>query len=308
MPVRPTTLGAISKRQLETLERLAEHGGVDRLKKVYDQAAAALEDRLARIAGRGGSPFTPAQLKAYQVQIRQGQIAMAKKLSGGLKRVTRETQIDAVRTFAAEVGRMEKAITGMSVPIPVDEVARLAGVIDKRRSSMLKLQRSSVARYTGRVIGKMENELAVSLASGETTGAAIDRIQRVSDTSWYQAERIVRTEQAYAFNATHADVGVEMAEELPDLMMRWTEHVSDSTGMPLDRRVGADSIAMHGQLATPGELFTMPPAPGVSIGLIGQSWAHPPNRPNDRAVLQPWRPGWGIPGWVYRGGRKIPKL
>jgi hypothetical protein len=122
------------------------------------------------------------------------------------------------------------------------------------------------------------------------------------------------TEIAAAYNRSHYDGIVEMSKDMP-MMMRWCEHVDDDTYMPLDLRVGIDSIAMHGQVAPAGGLFVMPPtAPdgtpvsgaGKPWSLIGMSWPNPPNRPNDRAVLQPWLPTWGVPGWQWRGGRRVP--
>ena len=99
------------------------------------------------------------------------------------------------------------------------------------------------------------------------------------------------------------------------MMQRWSEHCDDSTGMPLDNRVGVDSIAMHGQVAAPGEVFVMPsnaPAPDakgrteVPEQLVGLSWYFPPNRPNDRAIVQPWHPAWGVPGWRWDGSQRVP--
>jgi hypothetical protein len=121
---------------------------------------------------------------------------------------------------------------------------------------------------------------------------------------------------AYAFNSTHADGIEESAKEIPELMQRWEENCNDS-GAPLDDRVGVDSIAMHGQVAPAGGVFTMPAtAPFATIGdypttavhksLVGLSWQFPPNRPNDRACLMPWMADWGVPGWRYAGGRRVP--
>lgn len=111
---------------------------------------------------------------------------------------------------------------------------------------------------------------------------------------------------AWAFNGAHHAAIQEAAVELPDLQMRWSEHVDDATGQPFDDRVGADSLALHGQVAPPGGFFTMPVDPDVSPTLWGRSWMFPPNRANDRAALAPWRPTWGIPGWRLVGGAKVP--
>ncbi|MEE9592236.1 MAG: hypothetical protein V3W28_01495, partial [Thermoplasmata archaeon] len=133
-----------------------------------------------------------------------------------------------------------------------------------------------------------------------------------ADVEWWQAERIARTEALWAANATHADGMRESARTLPDMMMRWTEYVDDATYRPLDDRVDDDSIALHGQVAPVGGVFRFPlsmptgaPIPRRLQRFIGKSWAHPPNRPNDRSSLSPVRPHWGVSGWQWVNGRRV---
>jgi hypothetical protein len=131
-------------------------------------------------------------------------------------------------------------------------------------------------------------------------------VQRVADVEWWRAERIVRTELAYAYSATQRD---GIAATGGGLYMRWTELVDDVSHAKLDPRVGADSVALHGQVALPGEVFRMPPgARGVDESLASGEWEHPPNRPNDRSCIMPWRPEWpeAPPGWRLVGGSKVP--
>src|SRR5262249_19093797 len=143
------------------------------------------------------------------------------------------------------------------------------------------------------------------MAQGDSTEDAIDQLPDAADREWWQGERIVRTETAWAYNAaTHDSIG-SLVSELPDMRLRWTELVDDSTGMPLDDRVAPDSLAMHGQVALPGMRFTMPADPRVDDSMWGKSWLFPPNRPNDRSRVLPWRPHWGIPGWQLVGGRRV---
>ena len=40
--------------------------------------------------------------------------------------------------------------------------------------------------------------------------------------------------------------------------------------------------------------------------LVGLAWPFPPNRPNDRSVLSPWMADWGVPGWRYDSGNRVP--
>lgn len=311
----PSAFRNVVEEHRARLNRLIDRRGVAQLKKLYDAAADVLERRLAGTIGRPTDSFTSTQQRSLLAQVKAGQADISRRLSRALGEATLDAQTESLRTLITNVERLDKKFLGASTRLPLEEAARFRGVIDRRRSSLLRAHDTSMARFGARAIQKIEEALSLSLATGETGGQAIDRVRQQTDIEWYQGERIVRTEVAWAYNATHADGIAAARNELPDMMMRWSEHVDDATYEPLDDRVSVDSIAMHGQLAAPGGAFTMPPtapksgAEGTTIvpsALVGQRWTHPPNRPNDRAVLAPWRPDWGVPGWIWRGGRRVP--
>ena len=298
------------------LERLTERRGVASIKKLYDTAQADLERKLSVIARRDPNSFTSHQLRQMLLQVKQGQMVVAHKMAGGLGEVSLEAQVDSLRGLARQVSRLEQTYKGTTPVLPIDEAARFWGVVDKRRSSLMRAHESSMANYGVRVVGKVERELAMLLATGEeprrdhlqVPNDVISRVMRVIDGEWWQAERVVRTEVAWAMNLTARD-GIEECADL-GMALRWSEHVDDG-GQPEDDRVGADSLAMHGQVALADGVsrFYMPPTTptgeDVPKGLLGLSWDVPPNRPNDRAVIDPWSPDWGTPGWVWKGGQRV---
>jgi hypothetical protein len=309
----------VLKEQRRRLRRLAERGGVGALKKIYEEAIADLERRLAKI-GPKSETFSAHQHRMFLGQLRQGLAGIVQAMSGGMADISRDVQVEALRGVIADIGRLEKGFTGAEVVLPIEEAARFQGVVAGVRESMLRAHEVSVARYGSRLIRKMEDQLSVSLLTGEDLGTAIDRITKTAGQEWWKAEEIARTETLWSFNATQHQGMKEAARELPDLMMRWTEHVSDTAPHGLDDRVDVDSIALHGQVAPPGGVFrfpsTLPPGavltpeqskkwPSVQRRFAGQSWAQPPNRPNDRSSLAPWRPHWGVPGWQWVGGRRV---
>lgn len=296
--------GKVLDEHRRRLMRLSERRGVDRIKSLYDRAQSDLESKLARVAGRARQTFTGTTHGVMLAQVRQGQALIARNMAGEMNDISKETQVESLRGLTSDLSRLEKKFTGTEPVLPIDEASRFAGIIDARRTSLVRMHESSMARYGINLAGRMEDQMALSLATGETNGQAVERIVDTADVGWARGEMIVRTETAWAYNATHADGFKAAAEEMNDLMMRWVEHVDDD-GEPMDDRVGPDSIAMHGQLATPGMPFRMPDDPEVDDSLQGGMWFHPPNRPNDRAVIAPWRPHWGIPGWEFRGTRKV---
>jgi hypothetical protein len=297
------------------LLRVVEQGGVGRLKRVYDQAQDELARKLRSSVRSGkGDTFTAHHHRIVLAQVRDGQKIIAAKLGQGLTQASVGTRVEAVRGFSRDVTRLEKHFTGAEISLPTEEAAIFAGVVGKRETSLIRMHQSSLHRYGDTLATKMEDELAVSLISDETPHQAIDRIQDVADNEWWQAERIARTELSYAASASTVDSALEAREEIPDLMLMWQE-LCGPDGTPLDDRVAVDSIAMHGQVAAPGEPFTMPdtaPFPDakgrfdVPPSLAGLSWTETPCRPNGRECLVSWRPDWGIPGWVFRDGDRVP--
>lgn len=301
----PPGFRAITEEHFRRLNKVTEYGGVLRIKKLYGEAQAGLEAKLAKAVKDKKSQFSVYQYNVLLAQLRQGQIQIIGQLTNALGTTSLKAQEEALNGLIKDITKLEKRYSGATITLPIEEASRFAGIIDRSRSSLLRMHKSSMARYGAGLVQKMEGGLAASMLQGETAYDAIDRVVEIADAEWWQAERVVRTEQSMAYNSTHADGILDASAELPDMMMRWSEHVDDESGEPLDDRVGKDSLAMHGQLARAGGLFTMPPDSRVSVKVWGRVWPHPPNRPNDRAVLLPWRPGWGIPGWMW-SGRRVP--
>lgn len=305
-----------AREHLASLNRIIDRGGVARLRKLYADAQTQLEKKLAQSVGRRASPFTTHEYRVLLAQVRQGQMQIANRLGDESERVTVETQTGVLHNITRQIKKLEAAHGASSASLPIEEVARFAGVIDKHKASLMQQNRTSMRHYGASIVRKMQDQLALGLASGASTHEAIESIAKTADAEWWRAERIVRTEQSWAAHLTIAE-GIKSSREAlgVELEMRWTELVSDA-GHPLDDRVGADSVALHGQVTPPGGVFTMPDGARsvviknrfgesrVSEDMIGQSWAHPPNRPNDRSSVVPWKPGWA-PGWRVIGGSRV---
>ena len=296
----------------DKLDRLIDRRSVAGLRRVYRNAQASLVAKLSRV-GRHADTFTAHQHRMMLLQARQGMKLMGKRMAGEMGQVSIEAATEGLHSLAREVSSLEREFTGADVVLPIEEVSRFQGIVGGQRESMLRLHEESLASYGAASVRKMENELTASLMTGETLGGAMDRLVNVLDGNVYKAEEIARTECSFAFNAASAAGIAECADELPGLMMRWTEYVDEGTGEPLDKRVADDSLSMHGQVVTPGGVFVMPRTlpDGTELSkrshhLLGRTWKCPPNRPNDRSVVVPWRKEWGdLPGWQWKHGRRV---
>jgi hypothetical protein len=297
---------ALVRDQQAQLTKLVNAAGVGPVKRLYQQMLRDLEKKLKASAS---GTFDFVQLHGMMAQVRLGLAQAQREIGSAVSEGAARVGIQAARNSLDNAARMEKHFKGAVVSLPVMEIGRLRGLVEGQTPSVMRVHDRTMRRYGMRLTGRIETELAASLTAAESQTQAVDRVMRVAGNEWWQAERIVRTEMSFASNAVARAANDEMADELDgDMWSQWSEHVTDD-GVPLDDRVGVDSEALHGQVAPPGGMFVQPPSSRrgalVSGSLVGQSWACPPNRPNDRSVLTPWRASWGIPGWVW-DGRRIP--
>jgi hypothetical protein len=329
---------AAERRVREVLEiheraaqRLIETRGVTAVRRLYDQLEAELARKLDALVREGkGDRFTAAQARGLLAQVRAAQLAAIPRASSLLGEQSREAQIASVRNLVREVTVQEAEFNGATVVLPIEEAAQFAGIIDADRASLLRVHRASFTRYGSAVVDAVQQRLSVVLATGGTALDAVRAVQDETGAQFWRAERIVRTEMSFAYNAAHMR-GLEASRDLlPDMGGRWTERVDDFTGQPLDNRVAADSLVLHGQVARPvgldagrllpdakqidttlgGEAplggWEMPRDNRVNAKLWGRRYSQPPNRPNDRSRVVAWRASWGRPGYVVRGGERVP--
>lgn len=290
-----------------TLDRLLDRRSVIALRRLYDRAQDELTRKLAKQVSMGRQDSMSAlQAQQLLMQVREAQQVIAARLAQGMAPISREVQGEGIHQVSATLTRLEAAYTGATITLPLEEAATFAGIIERRAPSLIRANESSWLRYGQRLTTRIEQELAVSLATGETPIEAIEKVRAITDSEWWQGERIVRTELAHAYNSAHADSIEVAAKELRDLSKRWCEHVDDSTGRPLDDRVAVDSLVLHGQVVSDSGLFVMPSDNRISAKLWNKTFRNGPNRPNDRSVTMPWRPHWGIPGWVWKNGERQP--
>jgi len=170
-----------------------------------------------------------------------------------------------------------------------------------RRDEIQRRINEGLAIIFGDELPKVERHILALLSIGLPDVQVRRSLLGWAESNWWRVERLARTMVAFAFNSARADAIAIMNRRSP-VRARWTELVDDDTGEPLDDRVGVDSVVLHGQVASPDGWFTMPADSRLTADWWGMRWKHPPNRPNDRCVLVPWRPGWGVPAWAYDGG------
>lgn len=283
-----------------TADRVLDRTAVQPVRAAFEREARAFLKSVSRAGGRGRAD--PAKVSAIGRAARRAlgpaYAEVATTLAGGSRAATQEAVEATARFFA---WMREGAPSRLDDP---SEAARIASMHTDLMEAARRRSVAAVAVQTDRRIRQAVRNAA--LVEDGAVADVIDAVGETFDQQWWQIERVVRTETSENYNSAQAEAILNLELDYPgQIFKRWTELVDDATGQPLDKRVAPDSLVLHGQVARPGELFTMPADPRAPAKMIGSTWSHPPNRPNDRSILTPWMPTWGVPGWVYQGGAKM---
>lgn len=295
---RPAADATVAHRK--TMDRLLDRTVTAPLKAVVENEAEALRKLLRRNVGYGKRLASKADLAVARQHLHQHLLRVGRAAGVSLVESTRETQTEAVRALAKFAHTLSPK-TGTVL----DDTAAVSKIINKHRKALESGRRQAGATLTQNIREAAKVELRALNLEGMSVDALSAKVREIAARQWWQIERTIRTESSIAFNTTQHTAFKALADDIPGLMMRWTELVSDVTGVPLDSRVANDSLVLHGQVAAVGSLFTMPPHPLAPSKMVGKTWAHPPNRPNDRSVLTPWVPGDGVPAWRWDGSKRV---
>lgn len=284
------------------LHRVVDREALQPMRALYEREAATIVRNVAAVARiRGRDATDVATLSALRARAGAGLVELAHRVTTGLVGGARAVMGDSVRALDRLVGRLSGGAA------PPDSDLRVQRVVDLRRAQVEGLRARTATHMASVLDARVRDHMTAAIPAALPARVAVERLGDTLDGSWWMVERVVRTETAFAYNAAaDAAIGELAATGRRGMLKRWTELVDDATGRPIDNRVAPDSMAMHGQVTAPGAVFTMPSDERVSSKMYGRTWAYPPNRPNDRAVVIPWMPGWDIPGWRLVGGRRVP--
>jgi hypothetical protein len=303
-----------------TLERLTRERGVRPMQKLIESAAAEMQRKVSRLAP-DDETFTAVQQRAILAQYRAMLLDLQPRMTRVLGEASREAQVESIRSMVKTLSLAELEFEGVTTPLPLTQAARMAGIIDKDRASLLRQHDVSVRTYGIDSITQAERYLGQSFATQRSYSETVAGLFDMVDQSRYRAERIVRTETSFAWSAAHASALDEASDIVPGLFRRWVEYVDDFTGAPLDGRVANDSLVLHGQVCfTPTNAtmearstflvggtggFEMPRDNSVNAKLWGKRYAHPPNRPNDRSRIVGWKVDWPVPAYMVVNGQRM---
>ena len=302
----PEEYVAVMDAHLSSLTRLAEKRNVAASRKAQARLLRTLITQLPalqRSRGSANKVITGFEAQAAIALIRDMMPSIANALIKVLSAGARDAQTSGLRIIITSIEKLAKDLAKQDVALGTAQPLRFETVLEKRQIPLAQSASEAVQTYVVQTAEDVSRQIMLAVALGDSFGDAIQRAGEVVEESVWKTDRIARTNAAYAFNASLYDGIADGAKDLPGLGMRWTELVYDETGMPMDSRVAADSLALHAQIADANGIFTMPADPRVRMTMWGETYLFPPNRPNDRSCLTPWHPSWGVPGYRYVNGQ-----
>lgn len=272
---------------VESFQGLGEEAA-RRVVPILVQAQAEIEKELrAWLATKDPQArFTVQRLREALVTIRRGLETIKRTrpaLLSGLRVGSRHAGQLATSMVEQELLRFSYLFEGELRIVDIDRAVAIA------RGDRMVFDRfaRSAKRYSGDVRRRVIQELAVGAMRGETMFELSKRLERalprVFDMAGRRAEMVARTETMNALNVYHNESIQLLAEDDPDIRMRW-----DATA---DWRRCSQCASLHGAVVEVDSVFNA--AWKSSAGKSMQSThEHPPAHPNCRCVLVAWHQDW----------------
>ena len=287
------------------LAGLAEIRGVGRLRPLYEEARADLERKLRRAvrAGRGDT-FGAHHLRLVLAQVADACRAVQDDVYERLEDTGAVAARLAPRQHLAALEALQEHFKGATPVLQAREAAVFQYGFGRGAmpASLLDRFRASSRLYGPETIRRVRDQLSLSMLQGEGVDDAVDRVagtDGVFAAQRWRAERIVRTETAHAVGVSGQRALTQLAQAVPKLQKRLVATRDD--------REGEDSKELDGQIVDVDQPFVwvVKNAAGVSTGKVVRYMA-PPNRPNDREVVIPWRADWPASPLLDSGGEVAP--
>jgi hypothetical protein len=280
----PSSIVQLLKLQRAQLQGLCEIRGARKMAPIYEAARADLEKRLAWMKREGlDRTFTAQHARIALAQVKDAILFFQKNLAGHLTKNARTAAVLSHRHVVGAVKTLERTFSGHTPVLQLEQAAVFRKVYQGVEPSLLDRYKRSSALYGPPVVAKIRDQLSTSILAAETVDQATERIMGTFGGERWRAERIARTEMSYGYHLVKQRAMEQLRDDVPDMQKRLVA--------THDSRTGEDSEELDGQTVDVAKPFIWnEPVKGGGTKVV--RYMHPPNRPHDREVVIPWRPGW----------------
>lgn len=240
----------------------------------YKEIRQDLRDRLDFVPG---DTFSAQQLRGVLTQVDAAITAMSISLSGGMQESAQIFAIRGVDDGITELQKFERTFQGAVTPININRVL----IAEDTSNFLINKYDASIRAYSEGLRSSLVSSMTNEALSQSPLSTVVRKLGQFFTGEEWKLQRIARTEFHNIYNLGKQNSLTEVRDStLPDLMKALMH--------PMDKRTGADSIALarENPIVPLDEPFVQE--------WRGQKFVFmtPPNRPNDRAVMVPYRKTW----------------
>lgn len=256
---------------------LLEEQEARRILEIYHNVRGRLRRRLR--ASRADS-FTEQQLRVVLAQVEGGISALNQEMTGTLGGSIESIAGRSAEHLALEAEAMEKKFLGSMQRINVDAVR----VASQSQNYLFNRYQTSINTYASSIRQTMATGLGEMVVENVGWDAMVGRMMKWWGDEEWRLRRIVRTE-------LHNVYGQSKLFGMRDLRSGMFPDLKKTLYHPLDKRTAEDSryVARSELVVNVDEPFRYQWPPGSGRWRI---FMNPPDRPNDRSILIPFRHAW----------------
>lgn len=240
----------------------------------YREIRSELRDRLDTLQD---GTFSAQQLRGVLVQVDSAIEAMSESLKTGMKEASGKSALFGAQDQITEIQRFEKKFRGAVVPINVNALV----VAEDASNFLLNQHEASIDAYSEGVRSSLVQSLTNEALMESPLSTVVRKLGQFFVGEEWKLQRIARTELHNVYNQAKLLGMQEVKDDTLTDLKKTLIH-------PMDARTGADSkyAARQNLIAELDEPFRY-----RWDGAIREYMA-PPDRPNDRSILVPYRQAW----------------
>lgn len=261
-----------------------------KLLRTFKRIRQELQDRLLTIPE---GTFTEQQLNITLVQVQAAIEAINRELKGSMAEAADILGLRGIRDLVREIERFSRKFEGAVQPLNIDQIL----IATEAKNFLINKHEASIDAYTTDLRAAITSQIIGTLALRDTNQRTVSKLQ--SDVGKFfmgeewKLNRIVRTEMHNIYNFSKLRGMGRAQDTIPDL--------KKSLMHPIDSRTAADSkkLARENPVVDIDEPFRF-----TFKGKV-REFQFPPDRPNDRSILVPFREEWDRRAAAFApGGQK----
>lgn len=268
-----STIEGVAEKHVRELQGL-EKSKAEEVLKLYKDIRRDIQDRLLSLPK---GTFSYQRLGGVLLQVNTGIDALSASLNNGMKAASRDTIELGVDHLTRELNDWNEMFTGAVTPIDLDALT-IANEVELLNVSRYE---SSLKSYSEAVRADISRGLTEAVLQEQPLGEVVSTVGQYFKAEEWKLLQIARTELHNIYSQGKLTAMGELQDSsMPDL--------KKTLWHPMDSRTGNDSkfVARKDLVVPINEPFRY-----VWKGKE-RIYMAPPDRPNDRSILIPYRDSW----------------